>query len=285
MKKSILETILDPHELSVRFQPIFQIQGGAKRVDSVEALIRGPRGTNFERADILFDYVRRKRAEADVDQSCLAAICDAATGLPSKVRINVNVHASTLGHNSGFIDFFRRQIDKQSLPPERFTLELVEHAPTCNIPELTSNIAKLRSWGVRIALDDVGLGQSNYRMMLDCDPEYFKLDAYFVQGLSTDPKRRAVVESLVALAKALESSVVAEAVASNEDLLRLKDIGVDFAQANLLCPAISLDELLATHFLDDPSFGTPIRPRTEKQNSLDQPATTLSATVGQSFYT
>ncbi len=123
MKKSILETILDPHELSVRFQPIFQIQGEAKRVDSVEALIRGPRGTNFERADILFDYVRRKKAEAAVDQSCLAAICDAATGLPSKVRINVNVHASTLGHNSGFIDCFRRQIDKQSLPPERFTLE------------------------------------------------------------------------------------------------------------------------------------------------------------------
>ena len=83
-----------------------------ERVDSVEALIRGPRGTNFERADILFDYVRRKKAEAAVDQSCLAAICDAAKGLPSKVRINVNVHASTLGHNSGFIDFFRRQIRK-----------------------------------------------------------------------------------------------------------------------------------------------------------------------------
>ena len=141
----------------------------------------------------------------------------------------------------------------------------MEHAPTCNIPELTNNIAKLRSWGVRIALDDVGLGQSNYRMMLDCDPEYFKLDAYFVQGLSTDSKRRAVVESLVALAKALESSVVAEGVASNEDLLQLEEIGVDFAQANLLCPAIPLDELLATGYLGRPGFRYTIRPRPKKQ--------------------
>ena len=284
MKKPILETILDPSELSVRFQPIFQIRGATRRVDSVEALIRGPRGTNFERADILFDYVRRKRAEAAVDQICLTAICEAAKGLPSKVRINVNVHASTLGHNAGFVDFFRRHIQKMSLPPERFTLEIVEHAPTCNIPELTNSIAQLRSWGVRIALDDVGLGQSNYRMMLDCHPEYFKLDTYFVHGLSTDSKRRAVVESLVALAKALDSSVVAEGVATHADLLQLEALGVEFAQANLLCPAIPLEELLATGYLADPAFGTLPQAKKEDIDDSGQHRAAMSAAVGRSLY-
>jgi EAL domain-containing protein (putative c-di-GMP-specific phosphodiesterase class I) len=287
MKKSILETILDPGELSVRFQPIFKIQGGARRVDSVEALIRGPRGTKFERADILFDYVRRKRVEAAVDQSCLSAICEAAKRLPSKVRINVNVHAATLGHDAGFVDVFRRHVQKQSLIPERFTLEIVEHAPTCNIPELINSIAKLRSCGARIALDDVGLGQSNYRMMLDCHPEYFKLDAYFVRGLSTDSKRRAVVESLVILAKALDSAVVAEGVESNDDLLQLQAMGVDSVQANLLCPAIPLEELLATGYLDDAAFDAPIRLETDRRNvhSFDQRRESFSVAVGQSFYT
>jgi EAL domain-containing protein (putative c-di-GMP-specific phosphodiesterase class I) len=254
MKKSILETILDPHELSVVFQPIFQTEGGARTVDSVEALIRGPRETNFKRADILFDYVRRKKAEAAVDQSCFTAICAAAASLPRDLRINVNVHASTLGHSAGFVDFFRRHAQRQSLAFERFTLEIVEHAPTCNIPQLTNNIAELRGRGVRIALDDVGLGQSNYRMMLDCNPEYFKLDAYFVRGLSTDSKRRAVVESLVTLATALESSVVAEGPTS-DDLLPLMDLGVGLVQANVLCPAMPLDELLkAGHLEKQPAF-------------------------------
>jgi EAL domain-containing protein (putative c-di-GMP-specific phosphodiesterase class I) len=197
------------------------------------------------------------------------------------------VHAATLGHDSGFVDFFRRHVQKQSLTAERFTIEVVEHAPTCNIPELTNSIAKLRSLGARVALDDVGLGQSNYRMMLDCHPEYFKLDAYFVHDLSTDSKRRAVVESLVTLTKALESAVVAEGVESNDDLLQLEAMGVDFAQANLLCPAIPLEELLATGYLDDPALGTPARPGKGRRNvhNFDQHRESFSTAVGQSFYT
>jgi EAL domain-containing protein (putative c-di-GMP-specific phosphodiesterase class I) len=287
MRKSILETILDPFELSVRFQPIFHLQGGAREVHSVEALVRGPRGTKFERADILFDYVRRKRAEAAVDQSCITAICDEAKGLPSGVRINVNVHASTLGYNTDFVDFFRRHLHKQSLDPARFTIELVEHAPTCNISELMTSVAKLRGCGVRIALDDVGLGQSNYRMMLDCHPEFFKLDAYFVHDVCTDPKRRAVVGSLVALAKALNSSVVAEGVAANDDLLQLEAMGVEFAQANLLCPAVSLKKLLTTGYFDDPVFGTVPPPAMGKHtiHNFDQRRAALSMAAGAGIYT
>ena len=77
MKTTLLATLLDPHHLSVRFQPIFHVHGESKQLHCLEALIRGPRRTNFERADVLFDYVRRKRAEALVDQSCVVAICDA----------------------------------------------------------------------------------------------------------------------------------------------------------------------------------------------------------------
>jgi EAL domain-containing protein (putative c-di-GMP-specific phosphodiesterase class I) len=285
MTKSILATILDPYELSVRFQPIFQIRDGARRVDSVEALIRGPRGTNFERADILFDYVRRKRAEAAVDQSCTTAICDAVKGLPSGVRVNINVHAATLGQNPEFADFFRRLVQKQSLDLQRFTIELVEHAPTCHVPEFTNSIAKLRSYGIRIALDDVGLGQSNYRMMLDCHPEFFKLDAYFVHGLSLDPTRRAVVASLVALAKALDSSVVAEGVASNEDLAQLETMGVNLAQANFLCPAISLKRLLATGYLEDSPSAKAWPGGTQKVRSFDQHRAASGVAAGESFYT
>jgi EAL domain-containing protein (putative c-di-GMP-specific phosphodiesterase class I) len=287
MKKSILETILDPQELSVVFQPIFQTEGGAKSIDSVEALIRGPRETNFMRADVLFDYVRRKKAEAAVDQSCFTAICAAAASLPRDLRINVNVHASTLGHNAGYVDFFRRHAQRQSLPFERFTLEIVEHAPTCNIPELTNSIAELRGCGVRIALDDVGLGQSNYRMMLDCNPEYFKLDAYFVRGLSTDSKRRAVVESLVTLAKALESSVVAEGPTA-DDLIPLMDLGVDLVQANVLCPAMPLDELFKTgHLGKQPAVAefTELGAATQRAQDFEARRMCMSAAAGQSFYT
>src|SRR6202040_2470811 len=110
----------------------------------------------------------------------------------------------------------------------------------CNLPKLMESITALRDLGVRIALDDVGVGQSNYRMMLDCHPEYFKLDAYFVRDLKNDSKRRAVVESVVTFGKALHSAVVAEAAESIDDITILGDMGVEFVQCNLLCPAVTL---------------------------------------------
>jgi EAL domain-containing protein (putative c-di-GMP-specific phosphodiesterase class I) len=250
MKTSLLENILgDPKALSVRFQPIFRLSAGVNQVDSLEGLIRGPAATNFERADVLFDYVRRKRAEAAVDRSCIAAICEAVTELPPELRINLNVHASTLGQNPGFADFFRRQTRNLSLALDRFTLEIVEHAPNHNVPGLTCSIRTLRDLGVRIALDDVGLGNSNYRMILDCHPDYFKLDAHFVQGVSSDPDRRAVVKSIMCLAEAMKGLVVAEGVRSTEDLSTLAQLGVELFQANLLCPATFLTDLAAKGFL------------------------------------
>jgi EAL domain-containing protein (putative c-di-GMP-specific phosphodiesterase class I) len=252
MRMSLLETILDPGQLSVRFQPIFRIGDKENQVHSVEALIRGPRGTHFESAVMLFDYVRRKKEEKAVDYSCLAAIFSAAARLPRELRINVNVHAVTLGQNPGFAESFRRRAHKHLLPLDRLTVEIVEHAPTSDVPELLHAIADLRNAGVRIALDDVGLGQSNYRMMIDCHPEYFKLDGYFVRDLRNDSNRRAVVESVVAFGGALHSAVVAEAVGSIEDMAILADMGVEFVQCNLLCPALTIEELFATGLVGRP---------------------------------
>lgn len=283
MRTTILETILDPLKLSVCFQPIFRLKAGTRQVDSLEALIRGPRNTNFARADVLFDYVRRKKAEAAVDRSCVIAICDAAMDLPSDVRLNINVHASTLGQRSGFVDFFQHEAQMRSMALERFTLEIVEHAPTCNVPELTNSVAALRASGARIALDDVGLGQSNYRMMLDCNPNYFKLDAYFVRGLRDDPKRRAVIESLVALAGALGSAVVAEGPDSDQDLSVLAELGVELVQANILCPAMPTSELEHRGYLGQRP--KPPQHSLRENNLQELKFRHMQLHVGQSIYT
>jgi EAL domain-containing protein (putative c-di-GMP-specific phosphodiesterase class I) len=254
MKKSLLDTLMDPRQLSVRFQPIFHVKDGLTRIDSLEGLIRGPQGTHFERADLLFDYVRRKNAELAIDRTCIVAILDAVPDLPPHFRININVHAATLGQNSSFVDFFRHEVEKRSLALDRFTAEIVEHAPSYNVPRLMYTIKGLRDAGVRIALDDVGLGHSNYRMMVDCRPDYFKIDAYFVRGLILDPDRCAVVRSIFSLAKSMGGCVVAEGVESDEGLSTLARVGVELFQANLLCSPMPIKSLREAGFLSDPEL-------------------------------
>jgi EAL domain-containing protein (putative c-di-GMP-specific phosphodiesterase class I) len=97
---------------------------------------RWSNGTIDHQRHYLFDYVRRKRAEAAMDRRCISTICREVADLPHDLRINLNVHASTLGQNLEFVDFFRREARNLTLPLDRFTLEIVEHSPSLNIPGL-----------------------------------------------------------------------------------------------------------------------------------------------------
>jgi EAL domain-containing protein (putative c-di-GMP-specific phosphodiesterase class I) len=63
-----ISTILGKDGIRVLFQPIFQLAGEAPSLFAYEALSRGPQGTNFERANVLFDYVRLKHDEVRVDR-------------------------------------------------------------------------------------------------------------------------------------------------------------------------------------------------------------------------
>jgi EAL domain-containing protein (putative c-di-GMP-specific phosphodiesterase class I) len=114
-----------------------------------ECLTRGPRGSNFEQAQVLFDYVRLKHDEPAVDR--------AAT--PDSCRSCWTPRAS-------------------GVAPRQLIVEIVEYAPVRNDPVLAS-VSALRAAGVRIAVDDIGLGHSNLRMILDVHPELFKIACYF----------------------------------------------------------------------------------------------------------
>src|SRR5579864_2384005 len=66
---TLLDTILKPGSLTPVFQPIFEVHGEERKLHSLECLMRGPKGTSVERADIMFAYVRRKREEISVDRA------------------------------------------------------------------------------------------------------------------------------------------------------------------------------------------------------------------------
>jgi EAL domain-containing protein (putative c-di-GMP-specific phosphodiesterase class I) len=100
-------------------------------------------------------------------------------------------------------------------------------------------------------LDDVGLGTSNYRLILDCRPDYFKLDAFFVRGVSYDPDRQAVVKSIMCLADEMKGVVVAEGAETNEELSTLSQMGIKLFQAHLVCPPMTSHELLQQGVLSE----------------------------------
>jgi EAL domain-containing protein (putative c-di-GMP-specific phosphodiesterase class I) len=243
-ERSILDRLLEPGALTVRFQPIFECADGARRLHALECLIRGPRGTNMEDPDVLLEYVRRKREESLLDRVCIATALAAARNLPGPPRLCLNVHASTLGRDRDFVTFLADAAGAQGIPLERLTVEIVEHAPPWDGPSFQAAIQELRRLGLKIALDDIGLGQSNYKMMLDARPDYFKLDRYFVHGAHSDYHRQAVIESVTQLARRFGGRVVAEGVEELPDYDTVIAQGIDLIQGFIFSPAVTSASLV-----------------------------------------
>jgi EAL domain-containing protein (putative c-di-GMP-specific phosphodiesterase class I) len=236
----LLDRILAPGGLSCVFQPIYAFHGRAPLVRGFEALARGPRDTNVASADVLFEYVRRKGEEERVDRACLANALAQAVELPASCCVTVNVHAATLIHDAAFPAFLAEQAAAGGIPTSRIVVEVVEQCPVCEAGQLAPALDAVRDTGACIALDDVGLGQSNFWMILECRPEYLKVDRYVVRGAARDPHRRAVLRSLAALAADCGAEVVAEGVESEEDLDAVLRSGIRLVQGFLLDPPLDV---------------------------------------------
>jgi EAL domain-containing protein (putative c-di-GMP-specific phosphodiesterase class I) len=231
---SALDSLLAPGGIRPLYQPLYALTHGDPQLFAFECLSRGAQGTNFEKAPVLFEYVRLKRQEALVDRICIATALEQLPPMPPGTKVCVNVHASTLARDPGFIDFLARAIQKADLHPARVIVDVIQHAPSHDGDGFALAVKRLRTLGVAIALDDVGVGASNFKMLLDVSPDYLKLDRCIVDGCSEDSKRCAVIESLVELATRLHSTVVAEGIETDDDLVIVQSLGVRIVQGFLL---------------------------------------------------
>lgn len=239
----LLAAIFSPGSLTSLFQPIFHCGASTARVHAIECLTRGPAGTNLEAAGVLFEYARRKGQVVALDRLCLEYALERAPELPADASFSVNVHALTLERDLEFHRFLTRLTRSAGIEPSRLVLEIVEHAPTWAGAQLLATLAKLRDTGVRIALDDIGAGQSTYRMMLDCQPDYFKVDRFIVHGCHHDARRQAVLESVAQLARQLGSLVVAEGIECQEELEVVTGLGIHLVQGYLLAPPVAAGDI------------------------------------------
>lgn len=243
------DLILQPNGLTTVFQPIFDARGGPLQLFALEALTRGPEHTNIERSETLFEYVRRTRREAEVDLLAMAAALREASRLSALPCLSMNVHAVTVERECGLPIWLADQAAEHAVALDRIIIEIVEHAPPWSGRQFLENLDRLRCLGIRIALDDVGLGQSNFRMIVDCRPDLLKIDRHFVDGCHADPLRRAVLESISELACRLGARSVAEGVEDERDVATVTALGITLYQGYLFCRPSPVAALEAMDFM------------------------------------
>lgn len=249
MVHEIFERWFAAGSVTLEFQPIVDLDE-PQTVYSLEALTRGPRGTQFENPAVFFEYLRQTKQEARADRRCIAAAVRAAAAYDASElpRLSINVHPSTIEHAAELPSFLASLLAAEQFDPSRVILEIIEESRLCSARRLIDAVAALRRMGIAIALDDAGIGRCNLKTILDVRPDVLKVDRYFVDHSAGDAPRRVVLESLQRLAESIGAVVVAEGIEREQDAALARSLGIRYGQGFLYARPRPLHEAIAhTH--------------------------------------
>ena len=243
MIQDLLESWFASSDVTIVFQPIFAISGPMTPF-AVEALTRGPAGTQFENAAVFFDYLRQSKQEIRADRRCVETAIRTIARADDAPAVSINIHPTTLERDGGFPEFLAATLARERVDPRRVILEIVEESRYWSTQALVAAVRELRAEGLRIALDDVGVGRCNYRTVIDVAPDLLKVDRYFVHGSAEDRKRRAVLDSVRRLGEDIGAQVIAEGIEREEDFAVVRGLGIPYAQGFLFSRPRPLADVL-----------------------------------------
>ena len=141
----------------------------------------------------------------------------------------INLSGTTFGDDD-FVDYVRRQFEIHRVPPGMICFEITETSAIADLPSAKRFIQALKKLGCRFSLDDFGTGMSSFSYLKHLPVDFIKIDGIFVREMLNSKIDRAMVESIVHIARMMGKGTVAEFVESNEILEALREIGVDYAQ-------------------------------------------------------
>jgi EAL domain-containing protein (putative c-di-GMP-specific phosphodiesterase class I) len=135
-------------------------------------------------------------------------------------------------------------------------LEILESMAASESPTVRENLVRLRALGVRIALDDFGTGFSSLVHLTQVPADILKLDRVFTRSLCTETRQREIVGLIIAMAKVMHLTVVAEGVENEDQRELLPTMGCDLLQGYLVGRPIAPDEFAARWLAAGPSEET-----------------------------
>ena len=123
-----------------------------------------------------------------------------------------------------------QQLQKHKDMASRVVFELLEDEGVKDLNIVKKFITEVKSYGVKIAIDDFGAGYSNYERLLEYQPDILKIDGCLIRDIETNSYSLSVVKSIVTFAKEQNIQTIAEFI-ENENIYNIvKDLGVDFSQ-------------------------------------------------------
>lgn len=159
------------------------------------------------------------------------------------IQLSVNMSASYF-LDPDIITLISHTVDETGVSPADLVFEVTESAVQAN-PENLAVFQVLKSQGIKLAIDDFGMGYSSFASLKHLQVDCLKIDRYFIEDMASDEQSAILVRSMIALGRDLGHDVVAEGVETDEQLGMLKEMGCITAQGFLFSKPLPADEMTA----------------------------------------
>lgn len=234
-----LHMAIEHRAFEMHYQPTVDVATG--RIVGMEALIRWDHPTRGLLSPAEFIPLAERiglipaitRAVLDLSIAHLAEVRRAG----HELRLSVNISAKDLVDDA-LPDYVRSTLRAHDVPPDQLTLEITETAITLDTVRAERVLNSLRADGIRISIDDFGVGYSSMSQLLELPLDELKLDRSFVANLHDDVRAQAILSATVELGRRLGLDIVAEGVETSGALDEVADRGVETAQGHLFSPAL-----------------------------------------------
>jgi len=144
---------------------------------------------------------------------------------------NYSINLSGLSTcDTGIGDYIESLQKIHCIDAKRITFEITETAAIQNIEKCLTLINHLKTLGFQFSLDDFGSGLSSFSYLKNLNIDYLKIDGSFVKEIVNEPTSYAMVKSINEVGHVMGLKTIAEFVENKEIFLKLKEIGVDYAQ-------------------------------------------------------
>ncbi|MEE9584257.1 MAG: EAL domain-containing protein [Candidatus Brocadiales bacterium] len=241
---------LEREEFELNYQPVVDINTG--RIVGVEALLRWHHPEQGLVPPNEFISVAENTGlitqigEWVLHTACAQNKAWQDAGLPP-IHVSVNL-SSRQFQQINLIEIIDRVLRETGLDARFLELEITEGSAMQNVESTIYKLKGMDALGVKIAIDDFGVGYSSLSYLKRFPIHTLKIDRSFVSDITTDPDDRAIVTAIIALAKTMNLKVVAEGVETGEQLDFLRRLHCDEMQGYLFSkpvPAGELREMLA----------------------------------------
>jgi len=231
-----LHQVIERQELCLHYQPVKALSSG--QVVAMEALCRWQHPTLGTIAPTEFIPLAEETGLiVDIGRWVLAEACAQcrqwrAEGFGA-IDVSVNVSGRQLAEPD-FAKDVERVLKATGLPPSALTMEVTESVLVTDGSTAHAVMNDLQALGIRIAIDDFGIGYSSLSYLAKLPVHSLKVDRSFIAGLGSPGQDASIVTAMVELAHKLGLAVVAEGVETEAELAELRKAHCDEAQGFLL---------------------------------------------------